>query len=395
MMVLNLLAHKRFEYQGKPYTGLARSASFIFLPTTKPDRIKVGLKWILDQNWKPQLVLNLIVPQGKGLMTPTNQDPYTQALEPAIEAGLLVVSAGGNSKALCNLHPNSFFTIGGLNDKGSHDSSQYEPHPSVPYGLNGGGYFRPDLLAPYTYIPFPHFKEREELNYFGGTCGSSTLIAGLCAYLMSTFPGLTANMIRNVLIETGDIFEGLPAPVVNGAKAIEAIESGYRNDTPPSVKPRVKVTDADKSILSGDPLERALALTSFIQNKQLSRAEIWAYVDDESPLVKKVALRGLGDPINFGEREKYWERVYQESSEWGVREYWGYILLHTASPDEIHKWIALQANSTIDIWICINLFLQKFYPDAPKMEITPDPIPHIMDEAIAPVLDWYERSRAD
>ncbi|KPC76886.1 hypothetical protein ADL26_04460 [Thermoactinomyces vulgaris] len=391
LMVLSLLAHQSLEFKGNLYSGLAPSANFIFLPTSKPDRIKAGLEWILDQDWNARILLNLWVPQPFGWMSPTNQDIDVQAMQPALDAGLLVVAAGGNSKALNNLHPNSFFVVGGFNDKGVNEKSRYEQHPSASYGLNGDGYWRPDLLAPYTYLPLPSLTG-EGLNYFGGTCGASTVVAGLCAYLMSIMPELTPNDIRNALTEVGDVIEDFPAPIVNGDKAIQLLKEGYRNSKPPSTEPLVKVTDENQSILSKNPLERALSLTMLIKKEKLTRDEIWRHTNDESPMVKKVAIQGLGDPVDQLEREKYWSKVHKESSECGVREVWAYSLLSTTTKEELDKWMSLVEYRTIDIWICINLFLRKFYPDAPEMEISPDPDPKIMTSIVAPVLDWYKQS---
>lgn len=393
LMVLSLLAHQSMEYNKNLYTGLAPSANFIFLSATKPERIKAGLEWIMGQGWKTRILLNLLVPQEMGWMSPTNQDPYVQALQPALDAGLLVVSAGGNSRAHNNLHPKQFFVVGGFNDKGSRDRSGYEVHPSASYGLNGDGHWRPDLLAPYTYLPLPSLTGKKGLDYFGGTSGASTVIAGLCAYFMSIMPDLTPNDIRNVLTETGDVLKGFPAPIVNGDKAMRALKGGYRNSQPPSSEPKVLVTDENRSILSEDPLERALALTMLIKKGKLTREEIWCYTEDESPMVKKVAIEGLGNPVDPIEREKYWEKVHKESSESGVKEYWAYTLLKTTTKEELHKWISLSGYKTIDIWICINLFLRKYYPNAPEMEITPDPDPELMDSIIEPVLDWYKDYR--
>lgn len=393
LMVLSLLAHPPFEFKGNLYTGLVPSANFIFLSTSKPDRIKTGLEWILNQNWNVKIFLNLFVPQEKGWMSPTNQDPYVQAIQPALDAGLLVVAAGGNSRALNNLHPRKFLVVGGFNDKGSSVQSQYEVHPSASFGINGDGHWRPDLLAPYSYVPLPSLAGQEGLDYFGGTCGASTLVAGLCAYLMTIMPDLTPNDIRNVLTETGDALKGFPAPIVNGDQAMQALREGYRNSQAPSTKSKVLVTDESQSILSENPLERALALTMLIKKGKLTREEIWRYTTDESPMVKKVVIRGLGDPVDGIEREKYWDKVHKESSEFGVRELWAYTLLSTATKEEIHKWLSLVDYKTIDIWICINLFLQKHYSDAPEMKITPDPDPEVMDSIIAPVLDWYKHNR--
>lgn len=389
LMVLSLLAHPPFEFKENLYTGLAPSANFIFLPTSKPDRIKAGLEWILDQGWNTRILLNLVGSQERGWMSTTNQDPYVQAMQPALDVGLLVVAAGGNSRALNNLPPNQFLVVGGFNDKGSSDQSRYEVHPSVSYGLNGDGHWRPDLLAPYTYIPLPSLTG-EGFDYFGGTCGSSALVAGLCAYFMSTMPDLTPNDIRNVLTETADVLEGFPAPIINGERAFNALKDGYRNNKPPSTEPLVKVTNENESILSENPLERALALTMLIKNEKLTREEIWKHTNDKSPMVKKVAVQGLGDPVNQFEREKYWSKIHKESSEFGVREFWAYTLLGTATKEELDKWMSLVVYKTIDIWICINMFLRKHYPDAPEMEILPDSEPEIMDSIVAPVLNWYK-----
>ncbi|TCS95771.1 hypothetical protein [Hazenella coriacea] len=209
---------------------------------------------------------------------------------------------------------------------------------------------------------------------------------------MSTIPDVTPNDIRNVLIDTADIIEGFPAHIVNAEKALKALQDGYRNSNQPSLEPLVRVTDENQSILSDNPLERALALTILIKDNKLTREEIWKYTNDESPMVKKVALQGLGDPIDQIERREYWIRAHKESSDFGVRESWAYTLLNTTAKEELDKWMSLVEYKSIDIWICINLFLQKYFPDAPEMDILPDPDPTIMDSFIAPVLDWYKNN---
>lgn len=94
--------------------------------------------------------------------------------------------------------------------------------------------------------------------------------------------------------------------------------------------------------------------------------------------------------MNEKERQEFWRRVSLESSEFGVKESWAYALLQTAKQEELHNWMSLVKYPTIDIWICINLFLRRFYPEAPEIEISPDPDLHVMNETIAPVLKWYQ-----
>ncbi|WP_044642204.1 S8 family serine peptidase [Risungbinella massiliensis] len=391
LMVLSLLAHQPMEYRGMEYAGLAPSANYIFLSSYIPERRKKGLEWILQQDWgfPLKICLNLLVPQERGWMSPTHLDPYVQALQPAVDAGLLVIAAGGNSRAHNNLHPKQYFTVSGYNDKGFSELNNYEVHPAVASGVNSDGHWRPDILAPYTYLPLPSL-ERDGVDYFSATCGSASLITGLCAYLFSIFPDLTVNNIRNALMETGDVLEGFPAPIVNARKAFKALKEGNRNDKHLSLEPTVVVTNEKESILSADPLERSLALTMLIKDRQLSREEIWDYTNDESPMVKKVAIQGLGNPINQVERDLYWERVWGESSRDGVKESWAYTLLETSPIEELDKWMSLVETRSFDTRICITIFLQKYFPDAPEIEHSPDPDPKTMSAIVAPLVEWHK-----
>ncbi|MDQ0418620.1 hypothetical protein J2Z48_002823 [Croceifilum oryzae] len=211
---------------------------------------------------------------------------------------------------------------------------------------------------------------------------------------MSMMPDLTPNDIRNVLIEKADMVEGLTAPIFNAGKALKALQEGYRNGNTPSFEPLVEVVDASESIRSENPVERALALTILIKGNKLSRDEIWAYTDDESPMVKKVAVQGLGDSFDCIEREKYWNRVHQESSEYGMKEWWAYVLFFTTTKEELEQWMSLVDYKSIDIWICINLFLRKHYPHAPEIDIQPDPDPTLLHSLMYPVLIWYKGWKA-
>lgn len=84
-------------------------------------------------------------------------------------------------------------SYGVLNDKGSSDHNQ-QKFLCLLYGLNGEGYFRPDLLALYS-SSLCLVLMGKGLDYFGGTCGASTLIVGLSAYLVSIMPNLTPNFV--------------------------------------------------------------------------------------------------------------------------------------------------------------------------------------------------------
>ncbi|MBD1373414.1 S8/S53 family peptidase [Hazenella sp. IB182357] len=389
LMILNLLSHKPFDLNEKYYVGLASASTFIFLPTSsEPEKTKLGLEWILDQDWNIRILLNLRVPEAEGWMSPNADHPHFQALAPALTKDILIVSAGGNSKAHNNLHPIEYFTISGFNDHGLHQVENYEQHPSVPFGMNSEGYYRPDLLAPYTYLPLPSLLGRKKLDYFGGTCGSATLIAGLSAYYFSTIAGLSPNDIRSAFIRAGVIDNKFEAPIVNGSKTLKLLRKGFKASDGLVTDTLIKVTDPFVDIDSKSAIKRALALTVLIQRARLSRDEIWEYVDDDSAEVKKVAITGLEAPENGIERELFWSYTFKESSQFGVREVWAYALLKTSVKAEISNWIKLiKVNPSIDLLICLSFFLKEHYQSFPEMEITPDPAS--IHPLVTSIIDWY------
>jgi serine protease AprX len=176
----------------------------------------------------------------------------------------------------------------------------------------------------------------------------------------------------------------LPAPIIHAERARLLL----------SAEKSVSSVSETASLLSKserNELHRALSLTTMIMQHRPSREEIWKCTDDESSMVKKVAIRGLGSPLDQLERKRYWQHVHQEAKKDGVRESWVYALFSSTDKDELEQWMSLTDYRSIDIWICINLFLQNYYPDAPEMDISSDPDPKVMDDSISHVLEWYKQ----
>jgi subtilisin family serine protease len=59
-------------------------------------------------------------------------------------------------------------------------------------------------------------------KHFGGTSGSTPIVAGICALLLSVHPGLTAKEVKDILQQTADKI-GSPAEYVNG----HSLKYGY------------------------------------------------------------------------------------------------------------------------------------------------------------------------
>ena len=248
MSVLSL-AHAPFELEGNKYIGLAPAANIIVLNCGwfrdgEQERFSRGIEWILERRdeWNIKLVLCMGW-NGLGIggwIENTNQKPYVQCLTPALEAGLLVVAANGNTRLENELPPIEYFAVGRFNDYAHSECSHHSPYPDEPWGRNGDGHMRPDILAPGLYLPVPFCetgKTQNRLSYFAGTSGASSLVAGVCAHMLSLYPDLEPEQLRQALVQFGDRLPGYqhPASIVNVAQMKEAIAKGVQNirATPP------------------------------------------------------------------------------------------------------------------------------------------------------------------
>ncbi|WP_148709097.1 S8/S53 family peptidase [Falsibacillus albus] len=391
--VLQLLAQRPFEFQGKVHVGISPAATFYLLDETDPLKIKKGLEWVVQKKneWNIKIVLNLSVPSPLTLFQPSFSDPLSQALLPVIESDLLVVAANGNSKAHINLHPIEFFTVGGFDDHGSHDPENYRDHPVVPFGLNGDGHFRPDVSAPFDQLPVAMMEE--ELVYFSGSCGSSSLVAGVCAYMFSIFPELDNETLKYLLTVSGFSLKESEnqAMTVHVQRAAELLKSAK---LPVNKSSSIKINPGNCTISSKNPIERTLAMTGQVHHHILSRERLWELVHDESPLVCKNAILALSQTtLHADEKEEFWSLFHLATNQGeknGIKERLLYALLEQATSEDLDKWMELVKDENIDAWLCLRLYLQKFYPSAPNMTHESKPDPSITAKESIRLMDWYQ-----
>jgi serine protease AprX len=409
MVSLFLLSHMPFELEGKKYVGLVPRATFIMIENHNPVQLKKGMEWIIErrEKWNIKIVINFLVVGGDMSIRPTSKEPIAQAMMRAVEAGVLVVTANGNSPALNNNSPIEFFAAGGYDDRGLKGITR-KSHPLSSWGPNGDGHLRPDILAPFTYLPAPYYdcqqtdlytpysapsKTEKMLSYFGGTCGTSTLIGGACAYILSLYPGLSIDTLRSALVHSGTLLEDAqhPAPTVDVGKTLNVIQKRIAIPKLPSYVNRITIGNIESDIYSKNEIKRGTALTRLIEQNKISRSELWKYVEDPSPSVRKVAIWGLTKSINSDEREWCWRYFYEsESDGFGVRESWAYMLLLGANKKEIERWMKLATDPSTDVRLCVKNFLTQYYPDAPQLEHTPDTNQDLVERFALPVLDWYK-----
>ena len=115
-----------------------------------------------------------------GLIKNTREYPIVRALEPAIRAGILVVTGNNNTAVENTLPPVEYLSVGAYHDSGHADPRFHRENPDEPWGRNSDGHLRPDLLAPRYFVP-NHRTPEGELAYFGGTSSASAQVAALCA----------------------------------------------------------------------------------------------------------------------------------------------------------------------------------------------------------------------
>lgn len=408
MSSLFLLSHLPFKLNKKKYVGLVPQATFIMVDTHNPILLKKAMEWISEKRdiWNVKIVINLLIAGGHMGIRPTAEEPIVQAMMPAIESGLLVIQANGNSPAIINNSPIDFFAVGGYDDGGL-VNQPITIHPSSSEGKNGDGHLRPDILAPFTYLPVPYYECRNsdlytpysdpsktdmKLSYFGGTCGAATLIGGICAFFFGRYPDLSMNTLRNALIQCGT---ALPhtrslAPAVDVPRTLNAISKGKVISTLQKYLKQNMNPEENNTSHSVDEIERGIALTNLIEQEKIDREELWNLVNDASFYVQKIAIWGLHKPANNTEREK--ARNYFADSPLnglGVREAWAYMLLFGANKEELNYWMTLITDSSIDIRLCVKHFLMKYFPNAPSLDHTPDTNDEVIQKNAIPVQQWY------
>lgn len=316
--------------------------------------------------------------------------------------------ANGNSPAANDYQPIEFLAVGGYDDGGLSDLSLRKEHPLASWGINGDGDMRPDILAPFTYLPAPYYEAKKsylyspyfdptksniKVSYFAGTSGASTLIAGVCAYLLSAFPELKNEMLKKMLTSYGVSIINAKnlAPSVHVGQIVDALSNGTANHQSISNLEFRDSKNHEINISSLEEIQRGKALTKLVDQGQYTREMLWETAEQGPARMEKVAIWALAKAMGISEKMRAWECFYKSDKDGtGVRESWAYMLLNGSEKEDLEQWMSLIIDESTDVRLCVKIFLERFYPDAPELEHTPDPNPDIIPDIINPVLGWYE-----
>ncbi|MEW6278901.1 MAG: S8 family peptidase [Candidatus Eremiobacterota bacterium] len=225
------------------YQGIAPEANLVGVRiTTVAEAIK-ALQWVIENKEKYGItVVNMSL--GDFATKSYKDDPWAQATQKAIDAGLIVVVAAGNEGpqpstiSTPGTTPDAI-TVGAYDDKATPD----DPKDDTVAGFSSRGptavdhLQKPDILAPGVRVfgplspgskldvpELPH----QGKDYFAmsGTSQATPMAAGLAALLKQANPKLTHHDIKKILVASAD--HNLPddgnsqgAGLINAEKALD------------------------------------------------------------------------------------------------------------------------------------------------------------------------------
>jgi len=220
--------------------GTAPDADLVAVRISSVAEAIKGIQWVIENKEKYNIsVINMSL--GDFATRSYKDDPWAQAAQKAIEAGLVVVVAAGNegpsngSVSTPGTNP-EVITVGALDDRWTLDRSDDQVADFSSRGPTSiDGLTKPDLLAPGVGIlgplapgatldvpELPHVGT----DYFGisGTSMATPIVAGLAADLKQANPKLTHHDIKEILVQSADRY--LPdEPNAQGAGLVDAREA--------------------------------------------------------------------------------------------------------------------------------------------------------------------------
>ncbi len=224
------------------HKGVAPDANVVGVRISNVSEAIKGIQWVIEN--KDRLGIGVInMSLGDFAMRSYKDDPWAQAAEKAMEAGLVVCVAAGNDGpserniSTPGIHPD-IITVGALDDNGTLDRSDDKIADFSSRGpTNIDGINKPDLVAPGVNVYGPLAPEAgiddDSLPHIGqdyvaisGTSMATPMVAGVAACLKQANPNLTHKDVKEILVKSCDNYLDEPkyvqgAGLINAKKALE------------------------------------------------------------------------------------------------------------------------------------------------------------------------------
>ncbi len=194
--------------------GVAFESDLVGLRITTVAEAIRALQWVIEHKDEHNIkVVNMSL--GDTATKGFKNDPWAQAVEKAMEAGLIVVVAGGNegpeasTVSTPGIHPDAI-TVGAYDNKGTPEVEDDTVASFSSRGPTPDGLAKPDILAPGVGVfgtlspgsnldvpDFPHMGNK--YMAMSGTSQATPMISGLAALMLEANPDLTQDQILDIL----------------------------------------------------------------------------------------------------------------------------------------------------------------------------------------------------
>ncbi|HLR34344.1 MAG TPA: S8 family peptidase [Tissierellales bacterium] len=209
--VAGIIAGNGYSSRGR-YTGVAPKSNILAIKAldengsgNTSDIIK-AISWIIET--KEEYGTNIInLSLGSPANNHCNADPLCRAVSKAIDSGLIVVAAAGNSgpKANTILSPGispTVITVGAVDDKNTPNIDDDTVADFSSRGPTREGLQKPDLVAPGVNIKSLSNIYSDRYTSLSGTSMATPLISGSIALLMSGNKNLSQKTVKNKLVNS-------------------------------------------------------------------------------------------------------------------------------------------------------------------------------------------------
>lgn len=257
------------------FRGIAPDANLIGVRiTTVAEAIK-ALQWCIDNKERYNIrVVNMSL--GDFATRSYKDDPWSQAAEKAIQAGIVVVVAAGNegpdpgTVSTPGIDPR-VITVGAVDDKHTVDRRDDGMAGFSSRGpTSTDGTPKPDVIAPgvaiYSTLAPGTTLDVPELPHVGkdyiaisGTSMATPIVAGLVATMLEANPQLTHDDVKKILTASADRYlpDGINVQgygLVDGPEAIQmalAMKDGSPAPQPPTLPAETMLASASQPATAG------------------------------------------------------------------------------------------------------------------------------------------------
>lgn len=206
--VAGIIAGNGYSSRGK-YVGIAPKSNIIGIKALDENGggstsdIIAALSYCIEMMDKYNIkIINLSL--GTPATHSPDKDPLVKAVEKCVEAGIIVVTAAGNSgpNARTILSPGiskEVITVGAVDDKRTVDPSDDTIAPFSSRGPTPDGIQKPDLVAPGVNINSISHSKLDSYTSLSGTSMATPLVSGSLALLLNRYVDLSPKEFKTML----------------------------------------------------------------------------------------------------------------------------------------------------------------------------------------------------